>query len=234
LQRYHQQPDELRGSLGDSTLASLIEPDRVKIQKFLEALRRWRELVRQSSLSECVETVLDETGYEAWLDAQTHGAQRLANVRRLLALMRQFDQFQRQGLSRFLRFVEAQQEAELDLEPAAPPAEDAVQLMSIHQSKGLEFPVVVVADLGKPFNKEDLKQPVILDEEFGLCPQVKPPHTGQRYPSLPYWLAKQRQTREMLGEEQRLLYVACTRARDRLFVSGVAPGSEFLADLEVR
>src|SRR3989454_3273155 len=94
--------------------------------------------------------------------------------------------------------------------------------MRIHQSKGQEFPVVLVADLGKRFNFEDLKERVILDEEFGLCPKVKPPHAGQLYPSLPYWLAKRRQRRESLGEELRLLYVAFTRARDRLILTGMA------------
>src|SRR6266496_536503 len=96
--------------------------------------------------------------------------------------------------------------------------------MSIHQSKGLEFPVVLVADLGKRFNFDDLKERVILDEEFGLCPKVKPPHHAQLYPSLPYWLAKRRQRRESLGEEMRLLYVALTRARDRLILTGMASG----------
>src|SRR5256885_13140230 len=103
----------------------------------------------------------------------------VANSERLLALTRQFDQFQRQGLFRFLNFVEAQQEASVDLEPASVTTENAVHLMSIHQSKGLEFPVVLVADLGKRFNFDDLKERVILDEEFGLCPKVKPPHAGQ-------------------------------------------------------
>src|SRR6185503_10642253 len=154
--------------------------------------------------------------------AQARGQQRRANAVRLLTLTRQFDQFQRQGLFRFLNFVGAQQEADVDLEPASVTTENTVQLMSIHQSKGLEFPIVLVADLGKRFNFDDLKERVILDEEFGLCPKVKPPHTGQLYPSLPYWLAKRRQHRESLGEELRLLYVALTRARDKLILSGVA------------
>ena len=137
--------------------------------------------------------MLSETHYAEWLLTQPRGEQRHANVQRLLGLAQQFDQFQRQGLFRFLRFVEAQQAAETEPEVAAVNEEDAVRLMSIHQSKGLEFPVVVVADLGKPFNFSDLRAEVILDEVYGLCPQIKPPHTGKRYPSLPYWLACQRQ-----------------------------------------
>ena len=92
--------------------------------------------------------------------------------------------------------------------------------MSIHQSKGLEFPVVAIADLAKAFNKQDLRGEIILDEQFGLCPRVQPPQTGARYPSLPHWLAQRRQRRELRGEELRLLYVAMTRARDTLILTG--------------
>jgi ATP-dependent helicase/nuclease subunit A len=193
-----------------------------KVDSFLRQFESWRELVRLSSLSHCLETALAETNYEAFLLAGDRGAERIANVRRLLDLARQYDPYQRQGLFRFLRFVAAQEEAELQREPAPLPAEDAVQLMSIHQSKGLEFPVVVVADLGKSFNLAVLREDILLDEEYGLCPQVGPPNTEARYPSLPYWLARQRERQELLGEELRLFYVAATRARDTLILSGAA------------
>src|SRR5207302_2259790 len=128
-----------------------------KLHSFLSRYRRWRKLARQGSLSRCLETVLSETHYREWLRSQPGGEQRHANVQRLLALAQQFDQFQRQGLFRFLRFIEAQQAAETEPQVAAVSGEDSVRLMSIHQSKGLEFPVVVVADLGKPFNLSDLR-----------------------------------------------------------------------------
>ena len=193
-----------------------------KVDNFLNQLARWRRLKKQTSLSQLVETILDETHYPDGLLAQTRGAQRHANVERLLELTRQFDSLQGQGLFRFIRFVESQEDADIDLEPAAVDAGDAVRLMSIHQSKGLEFPVVVVADLAKSFNFADTKEKVILDEVFGVCPQVMPPGTRQTYPSLPYWLAQRRQKNETLGEEMRLLYVAATRAVDRLILSGSA------------
>jgi len=198
-----------------------------KTDRFLKNFAAWRRLARQVSLSRCLEAVLDETHYAAWLLTQPRGEQRHANVQRLLALAQQFDQFQRQGLFRFLKFIEAQQAAETEPQVAAVSGENSVALMSIHQSKGLEFPVVVVTDLGKPFNLSDLRAEIILDAEFGLCPQVKPPHTGQRYPSLPYFLARQRQKNEMLGEEMRLLYVAMTRARDTLILTGSMTQKKF-------
>ena len=104
--------------------------------------------------------------------------------------------------------------------------ENAVRLMSIHQSKGLEFPVVAVADLAKPFNTQDARGEIIFDEKLGLCPKVKPPHTNRRYPSLPHWLAQRHQRREQAGEELRLLYVAMTRARDTLILTGQRHGEE--------
>ena len=191
-----------------------------KVSQFLSRFSRWRRLARQVSLSQCLNAILAETHYASWLLTQTRGEQRQANVQRLLALARQFDQFQRQGLFRFLLFIEAQQLAETEPDVPAVSDENSVRIMSIHQSKGLEFPIVIVADLGKSFNLMDTRADIILDQQFGICPHVKPPHTGKRYPSLPYWLAANRQQRELLGEELRLLYVAMTRARDMLLLTG--------------
>ncbi len=198
-----------------------------KVATFLDRFARWRRLARQVSLSRCLEAVLRESHYAEWLLTQPRGDQRHANVQRLLGLARQFDKFQRQGLFRFLCLIEAQRRADTEPEVKAVSAENSVRLMSIHQSKGLEFPVVVVPDLGKRFNFSDLRAEIILDEEYGLCPQIKPPHTGKRYPSLPYWLAQRRQHRELLGEELRLLYVAMTRARDTLVLSASLSEAKF-------
>jgi ATP-dependent helicase/nuclease subunit A len=191
-----------------------------KVDEFLRRFADWRRLSRQSAVSHCLECVIDQTHYGDWLATQERGEQKRANVERLLQLTRQFDAYDGESLYRFLKFVEAQQESEAAVEPAAAPAAEAVRLMSIHQSKGSEFPIVAVADLGKPFNLSDLYIRIILDEEYGLCPQIQPPETPQFYPSLPYWLAQRRQKRKMLGEEMRLLYVAMTRAAQRLILAG--------------
>jgi ATP-dependent helicase/nuclease subunit A len=193
---------------------------REKVEKFLERFQCWRKTARQSSLSQCLETILAETHYDDWLKSRPRGAQRHAHVERFLNLVQKFDPFQRHGLFRFLKFIETQREAEVEPDVSPVADENAVRLMSIHQSKGLEFPVVAVADLAKPFNEQDLRGEIIFDEEFGLCPRVKPPHTGRGYPSLPHWLAQQRQRNELAGEELRLLYVAMTRARDTLILTG--------------
>jgi ATP-dependent helicase/nuclease subunit A len=191
-----------------------------KADLFLRQFDGWRALARQSSLSHCLETVLAESHYEALLLTEARGQERSANVRRLLDLAREYDPFQRQGLYRFLRFVQAQQAEEADLEPASAQTDDAVRLMSIHKSKGLEFPVVILAGLGSQFNLQDLYRDFLLHETYGLCPKVKPPDAEQSYPSLAHWLASRAERRELLGEEMRLLYVALTRARDTLVLTG--------------
>jgi ATP-dependent helicase/nuclease subunit A len=191
-----------------------------KTDLFLERYKNWRRLSRQTSLSQTLEQIFNDTHYIELLNGQDRAAQRRANVERLLQLSRQFDVFQREGLYRFLKFVEAQLESEIDTEAAAPPETNAVRLMSIHQSKGLEFPVVVVADLGKGFNFRDAAGDILLTEKFGLCGKIKPPQIGRSYPSLAGWLAQRQQRLETLGEELRLLYVAMTRAEHRLILVG--------------
>jgi ATP-dependent helicase/nuclease subunit A len=224
MRRFHREFEALVVAGSDDSIRAAMNSARPKVAAFLQSYARWRELSRQGALSHCLETVLDETQYEAWLEAQPRGTQQSANVQRLLRLTRQFDQFQRQGLFRFLNYVQAQQEAALEGEPAAFDATDAVRLMSVHRSKGLEFPVVVFGGLGTRFNLSDLASEIILDPQYGLCPKIQPPHTGQRYPSLPHWLAARRQRRETIGEEIRLLYVAMTRASERLLLTGTASG----------
>lgn len=191
-----------------------------KVSAFLERYQRWRALARQAPLARRLEMILSETAYWDWLLTQPRGEQRQANVNQLLVLARDFDALHAQGLHRFLRLIEAQKEAAGDREPAPLETEDAVRLMSIHQSKGLEFPVVVAAGLGNKFNLSQSKSGFLLDETFGLCPQVKPPQTETRYPSLPLWLARRHQRIEALGEELRLFYVALTRAKDTLILTG--------------
>ena len=196
--------------------------DEVPVDRIVGRIETWRQWVRRRGVSQCLEAILAETHYEEVLGCEVRGTERIGNVRRLVELARGFDPYQRQGLFRFLRFIEAQEEEGLDFEPALAPTVDAVQVMSIHRSKGLEFPVVVVAGMGVRFNEQDLRAEILLSDEYGLCPKVHPPETERNYPSVAFWLAKQRERQELAGEEMRLLYVAMTRARDTLILTGTA------------
>ncbi|HEX6989303.1 MAG TPA: 3'-5' exonuclease, partial [Bacillota bacterium] len=150
------------------------------------------------------------------------GAQRQANLDRLLDLARAFDGFTRQGLQRFLRFVQRLQERGADLGAVTPPTTegDAVQVLSIHQSKGLEYPVVLVADLGRRFNRDDLSDPVLLHRDLGLGPRLVDPDRGVRSEPAAREALKHRLAADALAEEMRVLYVAMTRARERLILIG--------------
>ncbi|MBE3591207.1 MAG: helicase, partial [Firmicutes bacterium] len=191
-----------------------------RLRRFLADLEGWRTAARRDRLSHLVERLYRETGFLAYAGGLPAGEQRRANLLALLDRARQFDTFARQGLYRFLRFVERLREREADLGPA--PAlgeqEDAVRVMTIHQSKGLEFPVVIVADLGAPFQRT--KGDLFVDRGLGLGFKVVDTALRIKYPSAAYWAVRERADAEGLREELRILYVALTRARERLILVG--------------
>lgn len=211
-----------------ATVTARSEAGKTKATRFLSQFENWRRLARLGSLSRCLETILDDTGFEARILGSEGGSTRHDNLRRLMSLVRRFDRLQGQGLHRFLQLIKEWKRTGQD--PDSRPAisdnpAGAVRLMSIHQSKGLEFPITVVAGLGRRLNTRDLHAPVILDERLGLCPRVQESPQHPSYPSIAYWFGRARQRSELVGEELRLLYVACTRARDHLILSGVVAGS---------
>jgi ATP-dependent helicase/nuclease subunit A len=165
--------------------------------------------------------ILEETGYEDWAAAQDRGGQRRANVRRVVELARQFDGARGEGLYPFLQYVEDQAKSVGDIAgPASVEARGAVRLMTVHQSKGLQFPIVIMAALGKTFNTQDFRGIALFDEQYGLCLKARPPKTRRQYETIAFWMARLRQHKRMLDEEMRILYVALTRAQHRLLLVG--------------
>lgn len=201
---------------------STAAPAAQKVSRFLLAFHRWRDRARRGSLSQCLEDLLDETHYAAWLAAQPRGDEQLRNVQRLLELTRHYDSWQGRGLHRFLEYVRLIDEDGAGPEPATATGRDAVRLMTIHASKGLEFPIVLLADLNKPFRQDAPTAGFLVDDELGLCPMIKDPGGRKEYPSLRMLRAQRRQRQRLLAEEIRLLYVAMTRACDRLILLGTA------------
>ncbi|HEY8346500.1 MAG TPA: helicase-exonuclease AddAB subunit AddA, partial [Symbiobacteriaceae bacterium] len=192
------------------------------LARFLANLERWRTLVRRRPLSQVLWQIYQETGYLHYVAGMPGGAQREANLLALYERAREFDQFARQGLFRFLRFVERLQEEEGDMGTALAlgEAEDVVRIMSIHKSKGLEFPVVFVTSLGSEFTQQDLSGDLLLDRRLGFGPMLVDPERRIKYPTLAYHAVRESSRLASLAEEMRILYVALTRARERLILVG--------------
>lgn len=200
------------------------DPCRQKLSRFLQQLHEWRTIARRRSLGELIWQIYRDTGYLTYVAALPAGAQRQANLRALYDRACQFESYGRPGLFRFLRFLERFQAEEGDLGTARALGENenVVRILSIHKSKGLEFPVVFVADLGKKFNFEDLRGDILLHKDVGLGPMVVDLDLNIKYPSVAHRAVKLAGTKDTLAEELRILYVALTRAREKLVLVGSA------------
>ncbi|MFH5182761.1 helicase-exonuclease AddAB subunit AddA [Paenibacillus sp. TAB 01] len=191
-----------------------------KLELFLKQLQGWRESARQGELSELIWTIYRDTGFYDFVGGLPGGQQRQANLRALYDRAKQYEATSFRGLFRFLRFVERMKDSGGDLGTARAlgEQENVVRIMSIHKSKGLEFPVVFAAGMAKRFNQRDLTDTFMVHKDLGFGPKYMDVQTRTSYPALP-WLAIRRKMRtEMLAEEMRVLYVALTRAREKLYL----------------
>ena len=193
-----------------------------RTRAFLSRLEGWRIQARQGELSALIWQLYRETGYYDFVGGMPGGLQRQANLRALYDRAKQYEATSLRGLFRFLRFVERMKDTNKDLGTARAlgEQEDVVRIMTIHSSKGLEFPVVFVAGLAKQFNDRDLKQSFLLHKELGFGPKFVDTTLRISYPTLPYLAIQRRMRKEMLAEELRILYVALTRAREKLILIG--------------
>ncbi len=193
-----------------------------KLSRFYKNLEEWRTKARQGALSSLIWDLYGETGYYDFVGGMPGGRQRQANLRALYDRARQYEETSFRGLFRFLRFIERMQERGDDLGAARAlgEQEDVVRIMTIHKSKGLEFPVVFTAGLARQFNMMDLHQKVLLHKELGFGSRLINPERRISYPTLPQIAIKRRARMELIAEEMRVLYVALTRARDKLYLIG--------------
>src|SRR4051794_32204615 len=191
-----------------------------KVKPFLNRLEEWRSMARQGSLSALIWQLYRDTYFYDFAGGLPGGKQRQANLRALYDRARQYEATSFRGLFRFLRFIERMQERGDDLGAARAlgEQEDVVRVMTIHSSKGLEFPVVFVAGLGRNFNMMDLRKSYLLDKEFGFAAKYVNVDKRITYPSLPQLAFKRKKKMEMLAEEMRVLYVALTRAKEKLYL----------------
>lgn len=190
------------------------------IASFINQLTEWRLMARKGSLTDLIWQLYRDTHFYDYVGGLPGGKQRQANLRALYDRAHQYEQTSFRGLFRFLRFVERMTERGDDLGAARAlgEQEDVVRIMTIHSSKGLEFPFVFIGGLARQFNKMDLKKSYMLDKDFGFAAKYVNPEKRISYPSLPQLAFKRKKKLEMLAEEMRVLYVGLTRAKEQLFL----------------
>lgn len=196
-----------------------------KVLRFYPKLQIWRQLARRTSLAELLWRLYEETGYLAYVGTLPSGPQRQANLRVLYDRACRFEATNYRGLFRFLRFLDRFQGQGKDLGSARTLGEneDVVRLITVHASKGLEFPFVFMVGLGTKFNTRSLRGKLLLHSGLGAGIPLIDIENRVRYPSFIQTAIKERLWQESLAEELRILYVALTRAKERLFLYGALP-----------
>ena len=201
-----------------------------KWQKFQDKLERYRRLSRSLRLHSLLSLIYEETDYYNYVRALPLGEKRQANLDQLLEDAKQFEKGSYSGLFHFIRYIEKVKKQEQDQGEATVFSEkdDLLRIMSIHHSKGLQFKVVFLSQLHKTFNKMDSKAKMLMDAELGLAADYLDLETRIKYPSLHKIAIKEKGERESLGEELRVLYVAMTRAEEKLILTGICKNEEDL------
>ena len=206
-----------------------------RLKEFCRRLIAWRKLVRDVPLAEAIWQIYQQSCYLHYVAGLAGGTGRQANLLKLYERARQFDTFTRTGLGRFLQFMRDLQERDTDLKlaPGVSEAQDVVRIMSVHKSKGLEFPVVIVPRLSRGFNYKDSHGNIIIDRQcyLGLHYVDRAGRTARA--TLGHRLAERNIKKHVLAEEMRLLYVAMTRAKEHLILVGSGRENEldpFLPD----
>lgn len=197
-----------------------------KCRTFLETIWYLRDYSRDSELAALLREVYSKLDCMALCCALDDGQQRRGNLMLLYEQAKQFEQTGWRGLRRFLIWLRSMSERGQEPGVSGSAQGGAVQIMSIHKSKGLEFPVVFLCDTARRFNKSDSRDNVLVHPVLGLGPKITDTERGISYPTLARNAVARRMERETLSEELRLLYVAMTRARERLFISCVLPDPE--------
>ena len=193
-----------------------------RLLQFIAHIERWRTLSRRHGVADLLWDIYETLDYVNYVGAMPNGLVRRANVMALYERAKGFESSGFRGLFRFLRFVESLRDSNQDMAVAnvVTEADDVVRLMTIHKSKGLEFPVVFLSGVQKKFNTMDFNSPLLVDKNGGIGLKGYYPDIRVSYPSMPWLYCKSIKSDAMKAEEPRILYVALTRARDKLFLTG--------------
>ena len=195
---------------------------RNKIEKFLNNLEMWRKEQEYLSLDELIWKIYNDTGYYNYVCLMTNGAIRQANLKMLFERAKQCESISFKGLFNFINYIEKIKTSSKDMDSAKVIGEndDVIRIMSIHKSKGLEFPVVFLSGTGKQFNMQDLNNKILLHPEIGIGVKYIDYDRQIEYDTLSKQAMKNQIMLETLSEEMRVLYVALTRAKEKLIITG--------------
>ena len=216
---------------GDGSLWSLMpayaeEAQDERLLAFIGHMERWRTLSRRHGVTDLLWDIYESQDYVNYVGAMPNGLVRRANVLALYDRAKGYEASGFRGLFRFLRFVESLRDSNQDMPLAnvVSEADNVVRLMTIHKSKGLEFPVVFLSGVQKGFNMIDLRSELLIDKNAGLGLKGYFPDIRVSFPTMPWFYVKDVKEAALKAEEERILYVALTRARDKLIMTGYFKG----------
>lgn len=195
---------------------------RKKIERFLSFLEKYRRKTAYTPIKELLQLLITDTGYDSYVGSMPGGDQRIANIELLLEKAGAFQQTSFFGLFHFIRYLETIQDQEVDFGEANILDEnaDVVRIMTIHKSKGLEFPICFVCGLSKQFNQMDVRQSILMDVELGIGVDYIDPDLRLKRKTMRKNVVAQRMKEDTRGEDLRVLYVAMTRAKEKLILTG--------------
>lgn len=215
--------DQKQGKNADEKPENHIESTaHQKLLEFYKKYRQLRQLVPDTPIHELIEIILIETGYGHYVAAMPAGNRRTANLNMLLEKAAAYEKTSYKGLFHFVRYIDELQKYDVDFGEAdmVGENEDVVRIMSIHKSKGLEFPIVIVSGMGKNFNKQDTRSKMVLHPELGIGLDYMDGKKRIKSPTIAKKAIAKQIDLENLGEELRVLYVALTRAKEKLILTG--------------
>lgn len=201
---------------------ALLKSDLEKAHRFLNLLKELREDEEYMTLDEWIWNIYTKTGYMNYVNLMPNGALRVSNLRMLFERAKQYEEASFKGLYNFINFIDKIKFNQEDLKAAKiiGENENVVRIMTIHKSKGLEFPVVILAGVGKQFNFRDLNGKILLDQDLGMGPQYIDSDRYIEFKTLAKKALAIKAKNEAISEEMRILYVALTRAKEKLIIVG--------------